>query len=72
MCVGDFGGQFFRGRGVFMSRKSFGGFLFRGGKGSELNLSGAPSRRGLPGCLWGFPCLVDRYVVFVDSVWYIC
>ena len=24
MCVGDFGGQSFRGRGVFMSRKSLG------------------------------------------------
>ena len=36
--------------------------------GCELTLSGAPSCRGLPGCLWGFPCLVNGYVVLVASL----
>ena len=38
----------------------------------ELTLSGAPSCRLLPGCLWGFSCLGDRYVVFVGLFWYWC
>ena len=31
----------------------------------ELALSGAPSCRVPPGCLWGFPCLVNGCVVLV-------
>ena len=50
-----------------MSRLCLGMFLLlRWFIGCELTFTGSPSRRVPPGCLWGFPCLGDRCVVFVE------
>ena len=62
-------GSIVLGWGVFMSRKCLGMFLLlRWYIRCELTFSGPPSRRLSPGCLWGIPCLGDRYVVFVGFV----
>ena len=67
VCVCGFG--FYDWMGVFMSRECLGMFLsLRWYIRCELTFSGPPSRRLSPGCLWGIPCLGDRYVVFVGFV----